>query len=44
MVSLIGNSPERVAISDPKDVIYYRQVKEYTDQEFDSSRDLKREV
>lgn len=44
MVSLIGNSPERVVISDPKDVIYYRQVKEYTDQEFDSSRDLKREV
>jgi hypothetical protein len=41
---IVGNSTERVSIADLHDVIYYKQIKEYTDQEFESSRDLKREL
>jgi len=44
MVRVIGNRSERVRLSDLSDVIYYRQVKEYTDQEFESSRDLQKAV
>lgn len=44
MVRILGNSPERVKILDLNDVIYYRQQKEYTDQEYESSRDLKKEI
>lgn len=43
MYRIIGNSAERVPIRDLGDVIYYRQVKEYTDQEWESSKDLQRE-
>jgi hypothetical protein len=42
MVRILGSSSERVVINDLKDVIYYRQLKEYTDQEFQASRDLQR--
>jgi len=42
MVRIIGNSPERVRISDLGDVIYYKQQKDYTDQEFESSKDLQK--
>jgi hypothetical protein len=42
MVRVMGNSAERVRIKDLGDVIYYRQTKDYTDDEFESSRDLKR--
>lgn len=41
MVRIMGNSLERVFIKDLNDVIYYKQVKEYTDQEFEKSWDLK---
>lgn len=44
MVRVMGNSPERVKILDLSDVIYYRQQKEYTDQEFEGSRDLQKEI
>ena len=44
MIRILGNSTERVPISDLNDVVYYKQVKEYTDQEYESSRDLKRAV
>lgn len=44
MVRILGNSPERVQIRDLGDVIYYKQQKDYTDQEFESSRDLKKEI
>jgi hypothetical protein len=44
MVWVFGNSHERVAIKDLGDVIYYRQKKQYTDQDFESSRDLQREI
>jgi hypothetical protein len=44
MVWILGNSHERVAIKDLNDVIYYRQKKQYTDQEFEGSRDLQREI
>jgi len=42
MVRILGSSSERVVINDLNDVIYYRQLKEYTDQEFQASRDLQR--
>lgn len=44
MVRILGNSPERVKLADLGDVIYYKQRKDYTDQEFESSRDLQKEV
>lgn len=44
MVRILGNSPERVEIKDLNDVIFYRQLKEYTDQEYEKSKDLKHEI
>lgn len=44
MIRVIGNSHERVPILDLKDVVYYKQTKEYTDQEYSYSKDLKREI
>ena len=35
---------ERVPIRDLGDVIYYKQSKDYTDEEYESSKDLKREI
>lgn len=43
MVRILGNSPERVPIKDLGDVIYYKQLKDYTDEQFES-RDLQRAV
>jgi hypothetical protein len=37
----MGNSNERVSLKDLSDVIYYKQIKEYTDQEYAASKDLK---
>lgn len=42
MIRILGNSAERVHIKDLSDVVYYKQHKEYTDQEYASSKDLKR--
>lgn len=44
MVRIIGNSPERVPISDLGDVIYYRQIKDYSDEEYKNSVDLKKAI
>lgn len=44
MVWVFGNSHERVAIKDLNDVIYFRQKKQFSDQEFESSKDLQREI
>ena len=44
MLRVLGNSSERVPLPDLKDVVYYQQVKEYTDSEYESSRDLKKEL
>ena len=44
MVRILGNSQERVKIADLGDVIYYRQQKDYTDQDFNDSKDLQREI
>lgn len=44
MIYIFGNSHERVPIKDLGDVIYYRQKKQYTEQEFQKSRDLQREI
>jgi len=35
---------ERVPLPDLQDVVFYRQVKDYTDQEYETSKDLKREL
>ena len=43
MVRIMGNSIERVPIKDLNDVIYYRQIKQYSDAEYSMSKDLKRE-
>lgn len=32
---------ERVLLRDLQDVVYYRQVKDYTDQEYEASKDLR---
>lgn len=42
MVRILGNSPERVRIKDLNDVIYYKQQKDYSDQEFEGSKDLQK--
>jgi hypothetical protein len=44
MVWVFGNSYERVPIKDLNDVIYFRQKKQYSDQEFEGSKDLQREI
>ena len=44
MVWVFGNSHERVVIKDLNDVIYFRQKKQFSDQEFESSKDLQREI
>lgn len=41
MVRIMGNSSERVPIKDLGDVVFYKQLKEYTDQEYEKSKDLK---
>lgn len=40
----MGNSTERIQLKDLNDVVYYKQIKEYTDAEFETSKDLKREI
>ena len=44
MWRVIGSSPERIRITDLGDVIYYRQVKDYSDQEYESSKDLRKAI
>ena len=44
MVRVLGNSVERIPLPDLGDVIYYRQKKQYSDEEYASSRDLKKEI
>lgn len=44
MIRILGSSPERVPIKDLDDIIYYKQIKEYTDQEYETSRDLKKAI
>ena len=44
MIRVLGNSPERVELADLQDVIYYKQIKEFSDQQYENSRDLKRAV
>ncbi len=44
MIRILGNSTERVEIIDLDDVVWYRQLKDYTDQEYEGSKDLKREI
>jgi len=44
MIRILGNSPERVPIEDLDDIIYYKQIKDYTDQEYESSKDFKRAI
>jgi len=40
----MGNSSEKVSLKDLNDVIYYKQIKEYTDLEYEKSKDLKKDI
>ena len=44
MIRILGNSPERVELKDLHDVVYYKQLKEFTTQQHENSRDLKKEL
>ena len=44
MITVLGSSHEKVELKDLGDTIYYHQKKTYTDQQFESSRDLRREI
>lgn len=44
MWRVMGSSPERVRITDLSDVIYYRQVKDYSDQDYENSKDLRKAI
>jgi hypothetical protein len=44
MYLVIGNIPRGVELKDLKDFIYYKQQKVYTEVQYDSSRDLQREI
>lgn len=44
MVWIIGNSPTRIFLKDLDDIVYYRQKKQYTDQEYQRSKDLQKEI
>lgn len=40
----MGNSIERVSLPDLKDVVYYKQIKEFSDSEYENSKDLRKEI
>ena len=44
MITIIGTSFEKILIKDLNDTIYYRQKKNYTDQQYEQSRDLQKEI
>jgi hypothetical protein len=44
MVKVMGNSFERIIIKDLKDMVYYKQIKEYTNQEYETSKDIQHEI
>lgn len=44
MFLVIGNIPRGVELKDLKDFVYYKQQKVYTEAQYDSSRDLQREI
>lgn len=44
MIKVIGASPDRVILKDLNDVIYYKQEKIYTDEQYKSSKNLQREI
>jgi len=44
MVRVLGNSAERIEIKDLGEFIYYHQIKDFTDQQYEKSKDLKNEI
>jgi len=44
MIKVIGNNHERVRLIDLGDVVYYKQVKVYTDEDYSRSKDLQRKI
>ncbi len=44
MIRVLGNSLETVPLDDLNDKVYYKQLKEFTDQEYETSKDLKRAI
>lgn len=44
MIRVMGNSTERVQLKDLNDVLYYKQIKEFSDSDVVASKDLNREI
>lgn len=44
MIKVLGNDTERVKLTDLNDVVYYKQEKIYSDDDYNRSRDLKRNI
>lgn len=44
MIKVIGNSPQKITISDLQEVIYYKQVKIFSEDEYKGSKDLQRKI
>jgi len=44
MIKVIGNNHERVRLPDLGDVVYYKQVKVYTDEDYSRSKDLQKKI
>jgi hypothetical protein len=44
MITVLGNSIERIILHDLNDIVYYHQKKRFTDQEYASSKDLQKQI
>lgn len=44
MIKVIGNSPQKITIPDIQEVIYYKQVKIFSEDEYKGSKDLQRKI
>jgi hypothetical protein len=44
MIKVIGNNHERISLLDIGDVVYYKQIKVYSDEEYARSRDLQKKI
>jgi len=44
MIKVIGNSPQKITIPDLQEVVYYKQVKIFSDDEYKGSKDLQRKI
>lgn len=44
MIKVIGNSPQKITIPDLQEVIYYKQVKIFSEDEYKGSKDLQKKI